>query len=128
MNRRSKERVILDATPIRDVAYTLDDALIASATGLARQDNGSWIVTGPDPGILQTVPLHGSGDHLLVRASLANTSDLRVALLGVDGCVMENFDDDTTTMKIPNNIKDSGNLRTCSVKTSGYRGSHPDNS
>lgn len=98
MNRRSKERVILDATPIRDVAYTLDDALIASATGLARQDNGSWIVTGPDPGILQTVPLHGSGDHLLVRAGLANTSDLRVALLGVDGCVMENFDDDTTTV------------------------------
>ena len=98
-----------DAVTITDEPRAFSDSLIAAMTGLARSAapvsrppvDGAAALTpqsAAEPGILQTVPLAFSGDHLLVEAELVCTGDLKARLIDGEGAVIPGFEEENSVV------------------------------
>jgi hypothetical protein len=95
------------AVTISDEPRTFSDSILATLSGLARTSisgrgepaDCSEALTpqrATEPGVLVTVPLTFSGDHLLVEAELINTCDLRGCLIDGGGEVIPGFEDENS--------------------------------
>ena len=95
----------MDTVAVRisdEVQWFSDNGLVATMSGLERRVNGATAVSCKEVlapkcesagGVLQTVPLEFSGDHLLINAELFSADDLTAELIDVNGAVIAGFEE-----------------------------------